>query len=128
MVSVPTRIALCVVSAAMLQAQTPASNTDLSCVRTLSLPTTGAFAARAGTSGSVRAAVAIGKKGEMARLDLDGENPVLNAEVRVAMSLSQFAERCENRTLILMFAFTLKDPMTDYIAPPAVSYIPPNRF
>jgi hypothetical protein len=121
-------LALCAAIAAAVNAQTPPADTDLSCFTSLLLPTTGAFAARAGTSGTVRARFAIGKQGELSSLDIMGENQVLNAEVRVALSLSQAAARCKNRTVELVFAFTLKDPMTDYIAPPGVRFMPPNRF
>jgi len=124
----PPRLALCAAIAAVLRAQTPATDTDLSCFTSLLLPTTGAFAARAGASGIVQARFAIGKQGELSSLDISGENPVLNAEVRVALSLSQAAARCENRTVQLVFAFTLKDPMSDDILPPAVRFVPPNRF
>jgi len=121
-------LVVCAASFAIKGAQVSTSDTDLSCIASLALPTTGAFAARAGTSGTVRATITIGKGGELAKLDLDGKNPVLNAEVRVAMNMSAFVARCEDRTIAILFSFTLKDPMTDYILPPAVRFVPPNRF
>ena len=44
------------------------------------------------------------------------------------MNLSQFAARCEDRTIEFVFAFKLEDPPTDHIVPPAVRFVPPNRF
>jgi hypothetical protein len=100
----------------------------LSCVQFLELPTRGLFAARAGDSGTVHASIQIGNDGGLSKLDLSGGNPGLQAEVRVAMNLSQFAEACKGSTVEFVFAFTLKDPPTDSIAPPGVRFIPPNRF
>jgi hypothetical protein len=121
-------ILVCAFTVALVGAQTPSADNPLFCVNSLTLPTLGGFAARAGTSGTVRAKILIGEKGKLTRLDLDGKNSALNAEVEVAMNLSQFAEQCKNQTIALVFQFTLKDPPTDYIVPPVVRFLPPSRF
>jgi len=113
---------------AVLPGQTRTSVGDYSCVRSLELPTRGLFAARAGTSGSVHVVVWIAKDGQVGKLDLTGANPILQAEVRVAMNLSKFDSRCEGQSLEFSFAFRLEAPPTDNIIPPAVQFIPPNRF
>ena len=114
--------------AVLLQAQEPSVEQDLSCISFLELPTRGLLAAGAGTSGTVHVAAEIGKEGQLSKLTLTGGNPGLQGEVRVAMNLSQFAVRCHDRTVGLVFAFTLEDPPTDSIIPPGVRFVPPNRF
>jgi hypothetical protein len=126
-----TRMTRAVASFAMLTAaygQNPVANFDLSCITSLELPTRGLLAARAGTSGTVRALAQIGSEGQLAKLDLLGDNSLLNGEVRVAMNLSNFAVRCKGRTLEFVFAFTLQEPPLDSITPPGVRFVPPNRF
>ena len=113
---------------ALVRAQTPASGIDLACVTYLELPTRGLHAARAGSSGTVFAAGRIGKKGRLTLLQLRGGNRGLQGEVRVAMNLSQFAARCEDRTIKFVFAFKLEDPPTYNLIPPGVRFVPPNRF
>ena len=100
----------------------------LSCFEYLELPTRGLLAAKAGESGTVRAHIRIGKDGGITQLKLLGGNPGLQAEVRVAMTLSRLNKICKNSVIDLVFAFSLEDPPTDYITAPAVRFVPPNRF
>ena len=108
--------------AAVLSAQTKTLTADYSCVESLELPTRGLLASTAGTSGTVHAAVRIGKDGQINKLDLTGANRVLQAEVRVAMNLSKFAVQCEGKSLDFIFAFTLEDPATDHTIPPGRTF------
>ena len=112
----------------VLIAQDTAHGADLSCAASLELPTRGLLAARAGSSGTVAAVIRIGKGGKMSALRLTGKNEILKAEVRVAIGLSHFTPRCAGRSLRVEFGFTLEDPPTPSIIPPAVRFIPPNRF
>jgi hypothetical protein len=116
------------VTPAMLKGQTRTSTADHSCVKSLKLPTSGLFAARAGTSGTVHATIRIGEDGQLDKIDLTDGNRILQAEVRVAMNLSKFDVRCKGQSVEFIFAFTLEDPPIDNIVPPAVSFVPPNRF
>jgi len=86
------------------------------------------MAARAVTSGVVTAKIHIGDGGQVADLQLSSDNHYLAGEVHVAIELSKFAARCSGRVLELVFSFTLEDPPTDGIIPPAVRFLPPNRF
>jgi hypothetical protein len=101
---------------------------DLSCVTSLELPTHGLLAAAAAESGTVDAEFYLDADGQVSKLELRGGNPGLRGEVRVAIELSKFAARCKGRQLKFIFAFTLEDPPTDSILPPAVRFVPPNRF
>jgi hypothetical protein len=112
----------------IVHGQDPESDTQFSCVNTLELPTRGLLASGAGNSGVVHAVADIGKDGKVAHLQLNGGNPGLQAEVRVAMDLSKFATKCHGRALEFVFAFTLEDPPIDSLRPPAVRFVPPNRF
>jgi hypothetical protein len=53
---------------------------------------------------------------------------MLKGEVQVAMQLSRFASRCSGKEIKLVFMFTLTDPPVDSVLPPAVQFVPPNRF
>ena len=105
-----------------------AARVGLSCATSLELPTHGIMAAKAGTSGVVTAKIHIGEAGQVSDLQLSSDNRYLEGEVRVAIDLSKFAARCKRRVLELIFSFTLQDPPTDSIVPPAVRFLPPNRF
>ena len=118
----------CVGMPALLLGQTRASAADRPCVKSLELPTRGLLAAGAGSSGTVVATVLIAKDGSVQRLDLTGGNRVLQGEVRVAIGLSKFDSVCQGQNVEFIFAFTLEDPPTDAIIPPAVQFLPPNRF
>jgi hypothetical protein len=126
--SLLTGFCTALITAAILPGQTPPSAALPSCVKSLQLPTQGLFAARAGVSGNVRALVQIGKNGQVGKVDLTGPNRILQAEVQVAMSLSEFESGCEGESLEFIFIFTLQDPPTDNILPPAVRFVPPNKF
>ncbi len=76
----------------------------------------------------MHAVVKINKNGQVGSLDLFGDNKALRAEVEVAINLSKFDARCGGRVVEFIFAFTLEDPPTDNIVPPAVRFSPPNRF
>src|SRR5262249_23752927 len=52
---------------------------------------------------SVNNVVWVAQNGQVGKLDLTGGNRILQGEVEVAMSLSQFEGRCENQTLELIF-------------------------
>ena len=119
-------LVVCASSAAL--AQDAATTTDLSCVTSLKLPTHGFLAARAGTSGVVTAKIHIGDAGRVAELRFVSDNRYLQGEVQVAIELSTFAAQCDGRVLELVFSFTLEDPPADTIIPPAVQFLPPNRF
>lgn len=110
------------------QAQKPESRVDLSCIGSLELPTHGLLAARAPHSGIVVATIKIGSGGALSKVKLAGDSPILEGEVRVALDNSSFTSRCAGRTLEFVFAFTLEDPPTDSILPPAARFLPPNRF
>jgi hypothetical protein len=101
---------------------------DLSCVKSLDLPTHGIIASGSPESGVVTAEIQVGEKGDLADLRLSGGNQLLQGEVRVAIQLSTFAAQCKGRVLKFLFSFTLQEPATDSILPPAVQYLPPNRF
>jgi hypothetical protein len=109
-------------------AQGQAQGPSLACAASLELPTRGLLASGAGTSGVVEATVHIGSGGHPAEVKLTGGNGALQGEVRVALSLSTFAEDCEGRDIKLVYAFELQDPATDSIVPPAVRFVWPNRF
>jgi hypothetical protein len=111
-----------------LNGQTQPATAYASCIKSLELPTRGLLAARAGTSGTVGAVVFVGKDGKIEKLDLTGGNNILQAEVRVAMELSSFDGACQGKRIPLTFDFTLTDPPTDNILPPAVKFVPPSRF
>jgi hypothetical protein len=111
-----------------LPAQERPGASDLSCVESLELPTRGLLAAGAGKSGTVTAAIHIGDGGQVDSVELTGDNNILKGEVRVAVNLSHFAPKCSGREFRVVFAFTLEDPPTDSIIPPAVKFVPPNRF
>jgi hypothetical protein len=111
-----------------LTAQEPILDKSLSCVASLELPTHGLLAARAGTSGTVAAIIRVAEGGAVSALELAGGNDILQAEVRVAVKLSTFDRKCQGRSVQIIYAFTLEDPATDSIIPPAVRFIPPNRF
>jgi hypothetical protein len=72
--------------------------------------------------------VQIGTKGRLAKLKLTGGNMALQSEVRVAMNLSRFAAECQGQAIEFVFTFKLEDPATSTIVPPAVHFVPPNRF
>jgi hypothetical protein len=97
-------------------------------VESLALPTSGILASRASASGSVRADVTIGTAGQVSKLGLDGGDAALRGEVGAALGISRFQARCAGRKVKLEFAFTLIDPPSDNIIPPAVRFVPPNRF
>jgi hypothetical protein len=122
------QLSLCFLCGGFLQAQKPVADTDLSCVRSLELPTRGLAAARSDASGTVSARVHVGAGGKIASLDLDGGTLALRAEVEVAMSLSEFSGKCQGRAVGFVFHFTLEGPAMDYIVPPGVRFLPPNRF
>ena len=111
-----------------LSGQTRIAPSDFSCVESLELPTRGLLAAGAGKSGTVSAIVHIGDGGHVEKLELVGDNKILNAEVRVAMNLSQFTAKCSGRQFGLVFEFVLEDPPTNTLIPPAVRFLPPDRF
>jgi hypothetical protein len=106
----------------------PKDDSNLGCVKSLEVPTRGLFAARAGVSGTVEVAVEVGKDGQPEKWGLMGDNQILKGEAQVAVSLSRFLPACEGRMVKIVFAFTLEDPPSDSILPPAVRFIPPNRF
>jgi hypothetical protein len=60
--------------------------------------------------------------------NLTGGNDALQAEVRVAVNLSRFKPECKGRKIEIVYVFTLQDPPTDTVIPPAVRFVPPNRF
>src|SRR6266540_3045349 len=120
-------ILLVVSSQSVLTAQTIPTEADLSCIESLEFPTGGLLSSRAGTSGTVEVAVEIGKNGKP-QIRLTGDNQLLKSEVNVAMALSRFAVRCEGRIVRLSFKFVLHDPPADNLMPPAVRFLPPNRF
>jgi hypothetical protein len=126
--SVTIAAALSMMVGPVLHGQKPLSNVDLSCVDSLELPTRGLLAAGAGHSGVVHAVARIGNEGRLSSLRLEGGNPGLRGEVRVAMNLSRFATKCRDRTMEFVFAFTLEGPPNDSILPPGVRFVPPNRF
>ena len=127
-VSVAIVVVLSMPCVPIIRGQEPTSEGQFSCVNFLELPTRGLLASGAGKSGVVRAVIDIGKDGTVSHLQLDGGNPGLRAEVRVAMELSKFAAKCHDRSVEFVFAFTLEDPPVDSIRPPAVRFVPPNRF
>lgn len=53
---------------------------------------------------------------------------MLRAEVEVALGLSRFDGKCDRHTVAFFFDFKLEDPPTDSVLPPAVRFVPPNRF
>lgn len=112
----------------ILFAQSQTSAGDLSCIESLELPTKGLLAARAQTSGVVRATISLGKEQKPDKVDLSGSDNLLTNEVRVAINLSRFSNHCAGRTLVLVFAFNLEEPAVDTVMPPAVRFKPPNRF
>jgi hypothetical protein len=117
---------LILASAAMPQQRS--SIFDPSCIESLELPTRGLLAARSPTSGTVRAEVHIGDQGRTEKLVLTGGNPFLEGEVHVALKGSRFAPRCQGRKLEFVFGFTMEEPARYDLIPPAVRFIPPNRF
>ena len=119
---------LTLISASESLAEGAEATNDLSCFRSLVLPTTGLLAARASESGTVRAFVEIGETGALTRLDLEGNDPLLKGEVQVALTVSKFDPSCRNRTIQVEFSFILEDPPTAYILPPVVKFSSPNRF
>ncbi len=64
----------------------------------------------------------------MAALDLSGGNDTLRREVKVAVTLSRFKPECRGQSVRIVFAFTLEAPVSYEIRPPAVRYVPPDRF
>jgi len=100
---------------------------DLSCVTSLDLPTHG-FLAAASESGTVEVEIHLDGKTKAANVELRGGNPGLQGEVRAAIEMSKFGARCNGRVLKFVFAFTVQDPASDSILPPAVRFVPPNRF
>jgi len=100
---------------------------ELTCVESLTLPTTGILAARASGSGTVKAIARIGAEGQLASLHLDGGDATLKWDVTAALEVSCFKPRCTGRKAAFEFAFTLlEDNPTDYIAAPLVRFVPPN--
>src|SRR5882724_993393 len=120
--------ALSIALSSLLPGQGPALDRNLSCVASLELPTQGLFAARAATSGTVTALIRLDSSGRLAALQLTGSDEFLKADVSVSLNLSRFTTRCGNRNVEVIYSFTLEDPATDWIIPPAVRFAPPNRF
>jgi hypothetical protein len=126
--TIQTVAELALIFTPLLYGKEMTSTANLSCVSSLELPTRGLLAAGAGASGIVHVFARIGRDGRLSNLKLDGGNPGLQGEVGVAINLSRFAVKCQDRTVEFIFAFTLEDPPTDSIIPPGVRFIPPNRF
>ncbi len=63
------------------RAQAASADAGLTCVESLTLPTTGILAARASGSGQVRAIANVGADGQMSSLNLDGGDASLQWEV-----------------------------------------------
>ena len=120
--------ALSAVAAVSVLAQEPMPGTNLACIESLTLPTRGLLAARAGHSGTVEAVVNVTSADSPPEVILHGDNPLLEGEVQVALSLSRFGPRCAGSRISFSFVFKLEDPPTDSIVPPAVRFMPPNRF
>ena len=118
-------------SLASVQAQVAPKKEDLSCVVSLDLPTHGILAARSPNPGTVHATLSIGREGKPTKILMTTDTPSpegLEAEVGIALRDSQFAPSCDGRQLEFFFAFSLQDPPVDSILPPAVRFVPPNRF
>lgn len=120
--------ALSVALSSLLSGQEPGLDRRLSCVASLELPTQGLFAARAATSGTVTAVISLDAGGRLAALKLTGNDEFLKGEVGVSLSGSRFTPKCRHRSVEVIYSFTLEDPATDLIIPPAVRFVPPNRF
>jgi hypothetical protein len=121
---------MCVACAGASQAQPIASaaqDPNLSCIKALELPTRGLIAVM-GESGTVNARIHINSRGGVRRLELRGGDTALQAEVRVAIGMSNFLPRCAGQTVNLVFAFKLEYPAVADITPPGVRFRPPNRF
>lgn len=101
---------------------------ELACVTSLELPTRGFLAATSSSSGTVHARIEIGLSGRASRIELSGANPLLQGEVRVGLNQSRFSEKCSGKQVELLFQFTLEGSPTDTLRPPAVRFLPPNRF
>ena len=93
---------------------------DLSCMSSLELPTHGLLAARASSSGTVKASLQVGPRGSLSKTTFTSDDPILEREVQIALGLSVFGKRCAGRTLEVVFSFLLQDPPRYLTLPPAV--------
>ncbi len=128
MMNMTTGLSLYLLACGIVLAQERPPDANLTCVKSLELPTVGLFAVHSVTSGTVNAVVHIGKGGNVRALDLEGGTTELRSEVSVAIELSEFSERCEGRSVALVFSFVFFGPPSESIQPPRTRFLPPNRF
>lgn len=123
------RPAALAVACCLIVAQVPGGETEemaLACVKSLELPLYEGIRA-AGLEGEVVTAVEIGPAGRVGSLGFATVHPAMKRVVQRAVARSSFSERCEGRSVTLVFDFRLEGPPSRV---PVTTYriLPPNRI
>lgn len=117
------RVALTMAIAASMRA---ADATPLVCLASLPIPLMPQLVRVLGP-GEVKVLLKVANDGNISSVEVRSQNTGLAREVREILSGTQVSSRCRNRSLELIFAYTLRDVQSDD-ASPSVVWRSPNRF